>query len=544
VTSTPLPPLAVETHWMEGVGRLRLATLLVLQCGLAAVLLLSTSPVSASRALLSTPSHVSSPASCTDELVLRQHWMKILASEDKFKRREGVKHAAKLLRLVFHDASDARCPSVSGPEPCNLSNLAKGRGPELDDTAPNTGVDFCLHTTFQFDEGDELDESDGDGNHNRGLQPTVHLVNNLAEEFTTWSKPDIAVLGAAVAVEALFNPQGKSEIDIGFKQGRQEGTCESTICTNDGCLDSQTWFLARSVQNLPNADKLKYGVMDATPNVDFFEYLGFNSREMMALQGGAHSLGGINRCTGVAPKFSDSICSKLTEEFLTPIKPEGCDDSWKCTRNLRQDTADRRRQTYFDSTPAELDTNYFVEMLEVHSDVIPTCRAMERTDPDYCSTDHDVCLAAKKPKRDILGKSTRIRYLNRVAKPPTGDEWRPMAYLSADWALLDKPDLRDMATDFASDEAALLAEFSTAFHKVTTFGYDEAADLATCSSVLCSPASGDQFSCGQMDFDCSGAALPVDTSACHLTRAVGVSGIIECGVGAEALQCPLSAAAS
>lgn len=83
--------------------------------------------------------------------------------------------------------------------------------------------------------------------------------------------------------------------------------------------------------------------MDPTANIAFFEQLGFSKDEMVALMG-AHSLGGVNPCTGSGAFDKKPYCNAKPEE--------------------------KDRGAFFDTTPNNLDTDYFEQLKRLPADIL------------------------------------------------------------------------------------------------------------------------------------------------------------------------------
>jgi len=79
--------------------------------------------------------------------------------------------------------------------------------------------------------------------------------------------------------------------DMTMLAGRKRGLCESVLCSKrkgkNECEGNQYRFMRKGPSNS----------MDPTPNIQFFEKIGYTKDEMVALMG-AHSIGGVNPCTG------------------------------------------------------------------------------------------------------------------------------------------------------------------------------------------------------------------------------------------------------
>ena len=496
------------------------------------------------------------PTLCTDEIIVRQFWLDRFHDNDRFKRRQGWRHASKLLRMAFHDAIDARCEAPGADTPCILSNL-QANGPTS--APPPLGVDFCLHTArTSLDDAGNVDplaeNDDGNPDHNRGLAPTRDLILDMGKAFPLRSLPDLMALGAVMVVEGFANADGARDLHMHFKWGRRKGSCEGSImCSGDHCIDNEKWFLDCTLGN-PEMRYKHYSPLDPTSNIRAFECMGFNRTEMMALMG-AHSFGGVNRCTGTSQGLFAEVFCPVTKEKYLDLPPPAAPCDRNCKRDFKQAVADRLRQTFFDSTPGKLDNQYFRELRAAYeskgADTV-ACRGLDDAGDyaaEYCGTDHQVCVAARKPSRSVTKQAdVRMRYLQNVSTPCEGfdpatpkqgtclrgggDEhgpaWRPMAYLAADWAMMEDPRASALAAQFGADEGAFHRAFAAAYRKVLNFGYDEAAELRACRAVACHPGAGGFAECGGLAFRCGAWPQAGVPASCELIGGFAAGGRLAC----------------
>ena len=109
------------------------------------------------------------------------------------------------------------------------------------------------------------------------------------------------VLAAFTSLEHFFTKKESYE----FKYGRESGICSRVLCHKEECENSQTHFLETEPHNTFNS----------TENINFFKKLGFNVEETVALMG-AHSIGGVNVCTGFEVIRKGDFCN---EEYTNKV---------------------------------------------------------------------------------------------------------------------------------------------------------------------------------------------------------------------------------
>jgi hypothetical protein len=267
--------------------------------------------------------------------------------------------------MVFHDGLDY-----------NNSILYDGTPVPVE----NTGVDGCVATTFipqgewrwprtsrdwtAERERNRIEENKlkirGDRIHNLGLtykparQHTITFgLDYFLKLFSSNAMltiPDVLVLGAVVAIEALHvGPE------VGFLYGRKPGTCSKIL--DD--VSEKSHFLKQSVGG-PEGP-LGGSFCPATSALGKIKpILGLSTEELIALQG-AHSVGQMSSCTGFGYFTGGPFCNEHDKI------PQTCSslDNGRCGST-------------FDDTPGKLDNRYFQLMMDEDFGALPSCDPIDK----------------------------------------------------------------------------------------------------------------------------------------------------------------------
>jgi hypothetical protein len=471
---------------------------------------------------------ITQEVSCADELRAREFISTLFEPREKDANGPsmGIGAGTNLIRMVFHDAVDH-------------NNLMFANG-TLTPHDQSGGVDFCLHTSLlaQGKTGSESATSPaGEPNHNRGLNHARRVVMKISRKRDLgirykFSAPDIEVLGALVAIEGWFDGP-----KIGYQSGRKKGPCKKPFCVNDKCRTGETHFLAS-----PVAEPLPHGNFDIESLLKAFtKSLGTSDTESVALMG-AHTVGGINACTGMGRVHKRTWC----EQCKHPTKG----DFLEAKKGERQNIDDLGFMTvgYFDSTPGTFDNDLWKDLAQNTFEKLPQCQL---TSDRYAKRYKSKWWKKKNPKAapPIETCLSTVKWCNasnpkdhRKSKIINMFQWgkfkgqsKRLVRLPAFWALLSNTKTKAEVAAYAKDEKKFHTDFASAYHKVINTGY---SSLDTCSPVSCSiskgkiicAASGVTVTFTGSDCVCDGKACkPPAKGPCTLVGGFGMRGELKCG---------------
>lgn len=130
------------------------------------------------------------------------------------------------------------------------------------------------------------------------------------------------------------------------------------LCKDIQCKGTQNYFLKDSPKNS----------FDIAAHLSFFSKFGFSAKEAVALFG-AHSVGGVNKCTGLGGLGKGAFCNTAEKNSKNKFD-EG---------------------VFFDKTPSKLDNDYFKRLSNQSYNNVPICGKRQKDFIDFCK--HKYCNA-------------------------------------------------------------------------------------------------------------------------------------------------------
>jgi len=361
--------------------------------------------------------------------------------------RNGSSLAPKMIRMVFHDALD-------------YTNLQDKSGAEVNSKG---GVDYCLHLGTK--ESPDIEDNDvvGDPSHNKGLSRAFQMLRTIGRRFRNLiSMPDLEVLAAIVSMEVM----GSKTIEYSY--GRE---------LNPQCgASKKNNFLKLS----PSKD------WGGGSNQELFAKLGFSPKDQVALMG-AHSIGGVQPCTGSGNLGNAPMCPQSFEQQLGKEGADAC----MTLINKRRPADCLGRGIYFDHTPDKLDNDYYKVLQSAGTARRPNCRSlMERgthsTEP--CEPGNEWCNGTN----TVRGNTPFETSTRNFTKAFSLD--RKLAHFGSETELLKDPSTAPSVAEFASNPSNFYSAFASAFATVTNIGWTR-DELYQCEPSPCAVKNGELL-CG------------------------------------------------